>query len=108
MKDLPGKRRVLSVVVEIALIVAILSPPLQAQQISLQDLVTTSTTIVKDGHPVTFALHGFIEFKSLSELFAYIGSRLSAGRPRAASTTGLGGNWHANRCAVALRAGLSR
>jgi len=75
MKDLPGKRRVLSVVVEIALIVAILSPPLQAQQISLQALVTPSTTIVKDGHPVTFALHGFIEFKSLSELFAYIGSQ---------------------------------
>jgi len=75
MKDLPGKRRVLSVVVEIALIAAILSPPLQAQQISLQALVTPSTTIVKDGHPVTFALHGFIEFKSLSELFAYIGSQ---------------------------------
>jgi len=65
----------LSVVVEIALIAAILSPPLQAQQISLQALVTPSTTIVKDGHPVTFALHGFIEFKSLSELFAYIGSQ---------------------------------
>ncbi len=75
MKDLPGKRRVLSVVVEIALIAAILSPPLQAQQISLQALVTPSTTIEKDGHPVTFALHGFIEFKSLSELFAYIGSQ---------------------------------
>jgi len=43
-----------------------------AQQISLQALVTPSTVITKDGHPVKFALHGFIEFASLSELFPYI------------------------------------
>src|SRR5215831_1112228 len=46
-----------------------------AQQISLQTLVTPSTTILKDGHPVTFALHGFIEFKALAELFPYIESQ---------------------------------
>jgi len=48
---------------------------LHAQQISLQALVTPSTVITKDGHPVIFAVHGFIEFKSLSELFLYIDSQ---------------------------------
>ncbi len=48
---------------------------LHAQQIRLQALVTPSTTITKDGHPVAFALHGFIEFKSLAELFPYIASQ---------------------------------
>jgi len=43
-----------------------------AQQISLQALITPSTTIMKDGHPLTFAIHSFIEFKSLAELFPYI------------------------------------
>jgi len=45
---------------------------LDAQQIPMQALVTPSTVIAKDGHPVMFAVHGFIEFKSLSELFPYI------------------------------------
>lgn len=45
------------------------------QTISLQQLVTPSTVIVKDGKPVAFAVHGFIEFKSLSELFPYIESQ---------------------------------
>lgn len=48
---------------------------LSAQPISLQSLVTPSTVITKDGHPVTFALHGFIEFRSLSQLFPYIESQ---------------------------------
>jgi hypothetical protein len=52
-----------------------LSVPLRAQQISLQALVTPSTVIQKDGHPVTFALHGFIEFQSLNQMFAYIESQ---------------------------------
>jgi hypothetical protein len=43
-----------------------------AQQISLTALVTPSTVLVKDGHTVIFAVHGFIEFKSLAELFPYI------------------------------------
>lgn len=58
---------------------ALLSSPfcstLHAQQISLQALVTPSTVISKDGNTVTFALHGFIEFKSLSEVFPYIDSQ---------------------------------
>jgi hypothetical protein len=42
------------------------------QQIPLQALVTPSTVIAKNGRPVAFAVHGFIEFKSLAELFPYI------------------------------------
>ncbi|HEY7098635.1 MAG TPA: hypothetical protein VH437_18045 [Terriglobales bacterium] len=54
-------------------LVALTIPSLSyAQQVSLEALVTPSTVIVKDGHPVTFALHGFIEFKSLNEMFSYI------------------------------------
>ena len=49
--------------------------PLQAQQVPLQALVTPSTIILKDGRPVTFAVHGFIEFQSLAELFPYIDSQ---------------------------------
>ena len=46
--------------------------PLRAQEVSLRDLVTPSTVIVKNGEPVKFAIHGFIEFKSLAEVFPYI------------------------------------
>jgi hypothetical protein len=46
--------------------------PVQAEPISLQALVTPSTVIIKDGQPVTFAVHGFIEFQSLAELFPYV------------------------------------
>ncbi len=72
--NFPGKRHALSII-QIALAAAIVIPSLQAQQISLQALVTPSSTIVKDGRTVTFALHGFIEFKTLSELFSYIESQ---------------------------------
>jgi len=47
----------------------------QAQQVSLREIVTPSTVVMKDGRPVTFALHGFIEFKSLAELFPYVESQ---------------------------------
>lgn len=52
-----------------------LNCPIHAEQVSLQTLVTPSSVIVKDGRPVAFALHGFIEFKSLAELFPYIKSQ---------------------------------
>ena len=61
--------------IQIALITVILNTPLRADQVSLQAVVTPSTIILKDGHPVTFAIHGFIEFKSLAELFPYIESQ---------------------------------
>ena len=71
MRNVSRKRCALSGFIQIALVTTILIPRLQAQQVSLTALVTPSTTIVKDGHTVTFALHGFIEFNSLSELFPY-------------------------------------
>src|SRR5258708_38354987 len=75
MRIFPGKQYALLAAFGSILIITTLIPPMHAQQISLQALVTPSTIIVKDGHPVTFALHGFIEFKSLSELFPYIDSQ---------------------------------
>jgi hypothetical protein len=46
--------------------------PLRAQEVSLPAVVTPSTVIVKNGEAVTFAIHGFIEFKSMAEVFPYI------------------------------------
>jgi hypothetical protein len=43
----------------------------QSEPLSLQSLVTPSSVVEKGGQPVVFAVHGFIEFKSLSELFPY-------------------------------------
>ena len=48
----------------------------------MQAIVTPSTVVLKDGHPVTFALHGFIEFKSLAELFSYIDSQTARWKER--------------------------
>ena len=45
------------------------------QTLSLQSLITPSMVIRKDGVPVRFAVHGFIEFSSLAELFPYIESQ---------------------------------
>jgi len=56
-------------------LISIFCATLHAQEISLQALVTPSTVISKDGRPVAFSLHGFIEFRSLSELFPYIDSQ---------------------------------
>jgi hypothetical protein len=50
--------------------------PLMAEGLSLQALVTPSSEIVKNGRLVKFALHGFIEFKSLAEMFPYIESQV--------------------------------
>ena len=46
-----------------------------AEPLSLQAVVTPSTVILKDGHPVMFAVHGFIQFNSVAELFPYIESQ---------------------------------
>ena len=75
MKNLPRNLCALPRLIQIAFVAMALSPFLEAQQVSLPALVTPSTIIVKDGRPVTFALHGFIEFKSLSELLPYIDSQ---------------------------------
>jgi len=82
MKEFSRKKPMVSRrIAQIALAATILSAPLRAQELSLQALVTPSTTILKDGRPVTFALHGFIEFKSLSEMFPYIDSQTQRWKP---------------------------
>ena len=76
MKEFPRKRNAASGgMIQLALIALSLGSPLWADQVSLQAIVTPSTTILKDSRPVTFAIHGFIEFKSLAELFPYIESQ---------------------------------
>jgi hypothetical protein len=49
--------------------------PLRAQPLSLNTVVTPSTVLKKNGKTVTFAIHGFIEFKSLADVFPYIKSQ---------------------------------
>jgi hypothetical protein len=44
----------------------LLTVPLGAQEVSLPAIVTPSTVILKDGRPVTFAVHGFIEIRDLA------------------------------------------
>jgi hypothetical protein len=44
----------------------------QAQALSLQAIVNPSTVVMKNGKPVTFAIHAFVEFKSLADAFPYI------------------------------------
>jgi hypothetical protein len=70
-------------IIQAALALTFITALAQAQELSLQSLVTPSTIIQKDAHPVTFALHGFIEFKSLSELFPYIDSQTKRWKPDA-------------------------
>src|SRR5260370_20821989 len=62
-------------IVGMAFITMTLSISVRAEQVSLQALVTPSTQILQDGRVITFAVHGFIEFKSLAELFPYIESQ---------------------------------
>ena len=46
-----------------------------AEPVPLKDVVTPSSVLMKDGKPVMFAIHGFVEFRSLAEAFAYIESQ---------------------------------
>jgi hypothetical protein len=60
----------------VVLITVAMAVPARAEQLSLQSLVTPSTVLLsKDDHPITFALHGFLEFESLNEMFSYIRSQ---------------------------------
>ena len=91
-----------------ALLAPFLVTASHAQQISLQALVKPSTVIVKDGHPVTFALHGFIEFKSLSEMLSYVDSQTQRWKNNGGLDDVARQIWHANRSNRELRAELSR
>ena len=48
----------------------------KAEQPSLRTVVTPSSIFEKDGKPVHFAIHGYIEFKSLSEALFYVESQI--------------------------------
>jgi hypothetical protein len=74
-KNPASERAVVRCALGVALMVGMFCAPSPAQSISLPALVTPSTTILKEGRPVLFAVHGFIEFKSLAELFPYIESQ---------------------------------
>jgi len=54
---------------------SLLPGSLPAQSLTLQSLVTPSTTLIKDEKPVKFAIHAFIEFNSLAESFPYVESQ---------------------------------
>jgi hypothetical protein len=66
---------VLHCVLRTIFIGTVLAFSLPAQELSLQSVVTPSTIIVKDGHRVKFAIHGFVEFQSLVEAFSYVESQ---------------------------------
>ena len=68
-------QRIAILIVWLLCMIPMLGSVAAAQSLTLSDLVTPSTVVVKDGKPVTFALYGFIEFKSLSEAFHYIDSQ---------------------------------
>ena len=79
--------------------------PARAELLSLQALVTPSTVVLsKDGHPITFALHGFIEFKSLSEMFSY----LDAQNQRWKSNAGISGGINEEQRQAVMRDLLRR
>jgi hypothetical protein len=83
MRELPGKLN-LKVPLKrtlLGLFLLILPAGLTAEDLSLQALVTPSTIVMKDGHPVAFAIHGFIQFKSLAEVFPYIDSQMVRWKP---------------------------
>ncbi|MGB9435314.1 MAG: hypothetical protein WBQ89_23910, partial [Candidatus Acidiferrum sp.] len=65
--NVPGTVQVI-----VVLLTVMAGTPLHGEPLSLQSVVTPSTVIFKDGQPVKFAIHGFIEFKSLAETFPYI------------------------------------
>ena len=63
--------KLFAMVVGTILLVAMAS----AEPLSLRTLVTPSSVIEKNGKVITFAIHGYIEFRSLSQAFAYIDSQ---------------------------------
>jgi len=53
----------------------VFAAPASAEPLSLKKVVTPSSILEKEGKPVTFAIHGYIEFQSLSQAFVYIESQ---------------------------------
>ena len=71
--SIAGNRRLLVSILLLSL--SAVPDSLKAQDLTLRATVTPSTVVTKDGHPVKFAIHAFIEFNSLSESFPYIESQ---------------------------------
>ena len=69
-----GRRTFKRVLVVTALMALRLSVS-SGEPIALKEVVTPSTVLMKDGKPVMFAIHGFIAFRSLAEVFPYIESQ---------------------------------
>lgn len=108
MKEVAKKmcgRRARTMLFHAALLATVLTAPAPAEPLSLQAVVTPSTTIVKDGRPVTFALHGFIEFKVSPICSPTSNLKRNAGKP--AWTIPASSVWRANCCAAESRAALS-
>jgi hypothetical protein len=75
MKTL-GKKNAFALWKMAAVLLALLAgTSLRAEPLSLLSVVAPSTVIEKNGQVVKFAIHGFIEFKSLAEAFPYIESQ---------------------------------
>jgi hypothetical protein len=60
------KAQSIPLILALTFLITLFTTAVDAQLIPLQSLVTPSTTIQKEGHLVTFAVHGFIEFQSLA------------------------------------------
>ena len=105
---LPGLSRSSVRVFVLLVFIPLMTDVLAGEAIPLQSIVTPSTVVFKDGHPVTFAVHGFIEFKSLAELFPYIQTQTGRWKTAALSEIPNGRPWDANCCDAESRAGLFR
>jgi len=67
---------------KLTVLAVILAAPASAEPLLLRTVVTPSSVIEKDGKPVTFAIHGYIEFQSLSQAFVYIEAQQQRWRGR--------------------------
>ncbi len=75
----PGVRHAARVAASVAVLCLVASRSAEGQpRLTLSQVVTPASQFVRDGQPVKFALHGFIELSSVDELLSYID--LQAGR----------------------------
>jgi hypothetical protein len=68
-------RRLFERVLVVTALVSLRPSLSSAEPLPLRDIVTPSAVLMKDGKPVMFAIHAFIEFRSLAEVFPYIESQ---------------------------------
>ena len=68
-------RRMFDRVLVVTALMALRLSLASAEPVALKDVVTPSSVLMKDGKTVMFAIHGFIELRTLAEAFAYIESQ---------------------------------